>query len=221
MAKLIIAIIGVVGCCTLIAASALILMVPRNKDVAHTTNLHYDQLVTTIHASLVHWDLDEIVAESDAVIIGTVSQDFGSNPVPFHLGKEDDIVYVLKDYAVTVEEYLHPAGGATGTISLTTMGGDTMYKGKQVAYRPPDDPALNKGEKILVFLRHIPEEAYDGFGHPLPEGFTNKDHYGVLVSQDYGKFVVADDGTATDPRSNKRLNVQDVRDAIAEAHSAD
>ena len=172
-------------------------------------------VLTVSHASMPDWDLDEMVERSDAVVVGTISRELASKGVPS--GPPDDLdslVLIFTDYELEVQRYLYPPLASPRTIAIMGVGGETEHKGTLVSFGLDQEPQFEVGERVLLFLWHLPADAYDIEGYSIPVGFTRDSYYDVLASRDYGKFVLAADNIGKDDQSGKSLAISDVEAVI-------
>lgn len=113
---------------------------------------------TIISALMIKLTPEEIVNQSDGIIIGTV-KDLQTAKVPssFRSGKED----IVTNAVISVEKYLfNPKNLPLPDITVQTVGGTI---GKE-SMTMEDSPVFEKGQRVIVFLRQEKDNTLTVFG---------------------------------------------------------
>jgi hypothetical protein len=159
-----------------------------------------------VYESLPNWSLDEMVAHSDAVVVGTVVRKMGTKRSPN--GYSADYDYVFKDYELAVEQSVFPSGLPQRIAILTEAGIASNDSNLQVS-RAVKGPEFEAGERVMVFLERVRSEVLNETGHSIPEGFTQETYYRVIVSAGYGKLSPTR-GVWKDSRSRQEVTISEV-----------
>lgn len=135
--------------------------------------------IVTYHGALVEMDVSDLWREADVVLIGDVLN------ITTHQGDRGTI---YRRVLVEVERY-HKNPLNTSQVDIHVLGGVIG----NISCWVEDQPELEVGETVLVFLAHHPEE------HPLykAEGYD-------VVGELQGKFTVAE-GVAKNARVTLKL----------------
>ncbi len=128
------------------------------------------------------------------------------------------IYYDYKDYKLTVEEALYPAGDLP--VEIAVLVPDGISAPNATALRPDDFPSFVEQEKMLLFLENLEGPKFgEGVARPVPKGFTEKTYYRAIVGAFYGKL--SQDGDKwEDSRSGKTATLDQIRAAL-EQHKSD
>ena len=162
------------------------------------------------------WDVEEMVKQSDAVVIGVVSEGLGAKLVP---GGNDDpprYHYEFRDFAFAVEEVLYAERGELpGRIAIMTEAGITTARADTKVFGGNDIPDFQAGERVLVFLDSLDDPVYavEGVGRPVPEGFAESSYFQVVIGARYSKLS-PDDGQWKDSISKEALSREEIVAAI-------
>ncbi len=164
------------------------------------------------------WDVEEMVKQSDAVVIGVVSEGLGTKLAP---GGNDDpprFHYKFRDFAFTVEEVLYAERGELpDRIAIMTEAGITTTSADITVFGGNDIPDFRVGERALVFLDNLDDPVYtaEGVGRPAPEGFTESSYFQVVIGARYSKLS-PDDGQWRDSVSKEPLSRDELVAAIVQ-----
>ncbi len=164
--------------------------------------------------SMPNWDLDEMVQRSRAVVIGAFIRELGTKEIP--LGEDDGetLFSVVVDYEFQVDEALLPRGaGFPKRIAVSTNAAKRL--GPDIRLVSDSVPKYAIGERVLLFLERLPDDAYARIPQiVVPEGFTRDTYLNHLVSAKYGKLVQYGDEWY-DSRTGASLSPAQIESAIA------
>jgi hypothetical protein len=146
--------------------------------------------VTPIGASMIKLSMDDLVRQSDAILIGTVLELLPS--------KGDIVSHTYTDAVIRPERYLY-GGSGTQSIAVRTLGGTNGG----VTLWIEDQPKFTIGEENLLFLRHI-----DPFA---PQGIDPQNYYEVAGAVQ-GKWEHKD-GVATSI-SGEKISISALEEII-------
>lgn len=161
--KMIIAGVGV------LALTLLAVFVVKSSDTpTRDTN---ESQITYVHNSIAEMTKDELMKESDVVVVGQV-KNIESVKVPseFRKGKSD----IFRNVTVAVEEYLvSPKNNASAEITVQVLGGKVGNEEMIVADANP----YTIGQRVLFFLK-------------------KKGHHFVLAADPHGRYMIQDGNVA-------------------------
>jgi hypothetical protein len=146
--------------------------------------------VAPINASMIKLSLEDLVRQSDAILIGTVIEILPS--------KGDIVSHTYTDAVIRPERYLY-GGSGTQNIAVRTLGGTIGG----VTLWMEDQPKFTIGEENLLFLRHI-----DPFA---PQGIDPQNYYEVAGAVQ-GKWDYKD-GVATSI-SGEKISIDALEETI-------
>ncbi|MFA5247730.1 MAG: hypothetical protein WC415_00580 [Patescibacteria group bacterium] len=149
---------------------------------------------TRISSILVKLSPEEITKQSDVVIVGTV-KDLKTLKTKSNFWSKDD-EDIVTNANVEVEKYLFNPKNLSGLeIIVQTIGGtignETMFA--------EDEPKLEKGQRVIVFLRQAKNGAYIVFGGPQGAYTINGNNVAVgekeqnVFSDVFGKQMALDE----------------------------
>ncbi len=170
--------------------------------------------VITVHGHLPNLSLKEMVAESDAVVIGTLDEELGTKLK--HGGNEPrpKFYYQYKDFRLAVEDALYPKDTFPAEIAVLVETGIVSARENQSVRNDNSAPIYTRGEKVLLFLENLKDPKFDtGPGRPVPRGYTPDNYYLGIVTASYGKMEPAD-GKWRDSRSGKSFTRGEAEQAI-------
>ena len=157
-----------------------------------------------------------MVKQSDAVVIGVVSEDLGAKLVPGGNNDPPRYHYEFRDFAFTVEEVLYAERGELpDRIAIMTAAGITTTSSDITVFGGNDIPDFQAGERVLVFLDSLDDPVYsaEGVGRPVPKGITESSYFQVVIGARYSKLSL-DDGQWKDSVSNEPLRRDELVAAI-------
>ena len=167
------------------------------------------------------WDVDEMIGQSDAIVVGVVSETLATKQEAGGLESPPQFYYEFKDFALDVEEVLYPEmHDLPSRIAFLAEIGISA-PGDTVAVMGSDElPQFNIGERVLLFLDSLEDPVYaDGVGRPVPAGFKASDYFQVVISSKYAKLEI-EDGKWTDGRSREAFTADRLKEAIADSDEA-
>ena len=162
------------------------------------------------------WDLEDMVKQSDAVVIGVVSDGLGTKLEPGGNNDPPLYHYEFEDFAFTVEEVLYPENGELpDRIAIMTEVGITTASTDLTVSGGNDIPEFQIGERVLVFLDSLDDPVYaaEGVGRPVPKGFTESSYFQVVIGARYSKLS-PNEGKWKDAVSKKVLERDELVAAI-------
>jgi hypothetical protein len=166
-----------------------------------------------ISGLLPNWDVDGMVQRADAVIIGAITKELGTKEIPGSL-ETVQFAYVFNDYEVAVERFLYPSEISSQQIAILTQAGPASKDSSVQVVVGEEKPEFKAGERILLFLESLQDPKFENTpGRPVPEGFTERNYYQVILSARYGKLVPAD-GKWRDSRTGIEVTVPEVEQAV-------
>ena len=145
-----------------------------------------------IDGEMLSWGWDRMFRESDAIITGRVAQKLGSKPDLPLWDPDEEPKAVVADYRIDVGRFRYPFTASDHAIAVTVREPNPEYgdgQGLVVFFHSAD---LAIGQRVLLFLRHIPpdrkaEQAGElSMGYPVPHGFSYRNHYSILGVWRYG-----------------------------------
>ena len=139
---------------------------------------------------LPEWDTTEMVEQSDAIAIGTLSEKLDTKADSQGGGNPTKYYYEFTNYKFSVEEALYPANLPDSIAILAETGVVPAIEGYAVI--PPEGiPTYKVDEPVLLFLKNLTDEDKygDGASQPVPDGFTVSDYYLTIVGGKFGKLV--------------------------------
>ena len=162
------------------------------------------------------WNLEEMVARSDAIVIGMVSRELGSKefPEPAGRGGEPRYAWRFLDYELEVETVLKPRSLQSEVVALM-IGAGIVPAREGIEVAGLEDPELAVGERILVFLESVQDEPFTGVPHVVPSGFDRERYYRVILSSNYSKLV-PDGDLWRDVRSSSAVSSRDIQQAVVQ-----
>ena len=162
------------------------------------------------------WNLEEMAARSDAIVIGMVSRELGSKefPEPVGGGEEPRYAWRFLDYELEVETVLKPRSLQSDVLALM-IGAGIVPTREGIEVAGLEDPELAVGERILVFLERIPDEESPGIPIVVPSGFDRERYYLVILSSNYSKLV-PDGDLWRDVRSQGVVSLRDIEEAVVQ-----
>jgi hypothetical protein len=170
--------------------------------------------VVQVFGLLPNWDVDGIVRESNAIVIGTITREIGTKEIPRSLHTVES-VYVFEDYEVAVERLIYPSDAHPQEIAILTQAGVATKDDSVKVVVGEEKPNFSIGERVLLFLESLQgAEFQDSPGRPVPEGFTEQTYYQVLMSARYGKLSPAGENWK-DSRSDNEITVSEIEQAVA------
>jgi len=128
--------------------------------------------------SIVKFTLDDLIKNSDAVVVGTVTEILPAKKDETAFG----ITLIYTDVVIQPERYLYGKSQAD-RIAVRVNGGrigDTVMIAE-------DEAEFTVGEECVVFLTH------PTYAHAAADGFTEEDYY--IVYAGFGGKYAIDDGT--------------------------
>ena len=163
------------------------------------------------------WNLEEMVARSDAIVIGMVSRELGSKefPEPAGRGEESRFAWRFLDYELEVETVLKPRSLQSDVLALMIGAGIVPAREGIDVTSNFEEAELAVGERILVFLEKIPDEESPGVPIVVPSGFDRERYYLVILSSNYSKLVPEGD-LWRDVRSSKVVSSQDIQQKVVQ-----
>lgn len=172
------------------------------------------------------WDLNEMVRRSDAVVIGTLTEDLGIKTRSGVAGGGESPKYndQFRDYKLTLETVFYPSSGLPANLAvLTGPKRVAVSTTTQVVDHNEKKPEFELNERVLLFLQSLDQVVYEeGPGSTTPAGFAKSGYYRTITSRDYGKLVEAEiDGSWMDTRSFKTITEKQVREAVTVKASAE
>ncbi len=175
-----------------------------------------DRIVVEVLGLLPSWNLEEMVARSDAIVIGRVSRELGSKefPEPFGRGGEPRYAWRFLDYELEVETVLKPLSLQSEVVALM-IGAGIVPAREGIEVAGLEDPELAVGERILVFLESVQDEPFTGVPHVVPSGFDRERYYRVILSSNYSKLV-PDGDLWRDVRSQGVVSLRDIEEAVVQ-----
>ena len=162
------------------------------------------------------WNLEEMVARSDAIVIGRVSRELGSKEFPEPVGGGEEPRYAWKylDYELEIETVLKPRSLQSDVLALM-IGAGIVPAREGIEVAGLEHPELAVGERILVFLESVKDEAFTGVPHVVPSGFDRERYYLVILSSNYSKLV-PDGDLWRDVRSQGVVSLRDIEEAVVQ-----
>ena len=162
------------------------------------------------------WNLEEMVARSDAIVIGMVSRELGSKefPEPAGRGGEPRYAWRFLDYELEVETVLKPRSLQSEVVALM-IGAGIVPAREGIEVAGLEDPELAVGERILVFLESVQDEPFTGVPHVVPSGFDRERYYRVILSSNYSKLV-PDGDLWRDVRSSSAVSSRDIQQKVVQ-----
>ena len=180
-------------------------------QTAATTVLE-GETVMRIFGTRPAWDVEDMVKQSDAVVIAMLSRDLGSKQQP-GIGDPPTFNYKYKDYELTVEEVIYSRENLPKQIAVLVEDGLSAVDGSTVVGMD-DIPALQVDERMLLFLESLEGPKFsEGVGRPVPKGFTEKTYFQVIIGSQFAKLLPEGDKWK-DTHSNQTFTVAQLRDAI-------
>ena len=163
------------------------------------------------------WNLEEMAARSDAIVIGMVSRELGSKefPEPAGRGGEPRYAWRFLDYELEVETVLKPRSLQSDVLALMIGAGIVPTREGIDVYSNFEDPELAVGERVLVFLESVQDEPFTGVPHVVPSGFDRERYYRVILSSNYSKLV-PDGDLWRDVRSSSVVSSRDIQQAVVQ-----
>ena len=163
------------------------------------------------------WNLEEMVARSDAIVIGMVSRELGSKefPEPAGRGGEPRYAWRFLDYELEVETVLKPRSLQSDVLALMIEAGIVPAREGIDVSSNFEEPELAVGERILVFLEKIPDEESPGVPIVVPSGFDRERYYLVILSSNYSKLV-PDGDLWRDVRSSSAVSSRDIQQKVVQ-----
>jgi len=148
---------------------------------------------TIVSALLIKLTPEEIVNQSDGIIIGTV-KDLQTAKVPsnFRSEKKD----IVTNAVISVEKYLfNPKNLSLSDVTVQTVGGTIGNESMTME----DSPVFEKGQRVVVFLRQENNNTFTVFGGPQGKYTINNDNvaYGTQEQETFngvfGKQMTLDE----------------------------
>ena len=163
------------------------------------------------------WDAKEMIGQSDAIVVGVVSEALATKQEAGGLEDPPRFYYEFKDFALTVEEVLYPEKNELPARIAILAETGIASADAGVAVAPTNDlPQFNIGERVLVFLDSLEDPEYaDGVGRPVPKGYAASDYFQVVISAKYGKLTL-EDGEWKDDRSKEGFTAARLKKIIEE-----
>ena len=164
------------------------------------------------------WDVEEMIDQSDAVVVGVVSETLATKQDPGGLDDPPRFYYEFKDFALAVEEVLYPVKhDLPARIAILAETGISSADDTVMVVGTDDIPEFNIGERVLLFLDSLEDPDYaDGVGRPVPEGFEASSYFQVVISSKYAKLKL-EDGKWKDGRSRSEFTADRLKKAIADS----
>ena len=132
-----------------------------------------------------------MVAHSDTAMIGTVTRliDEERVPSPAPPGEESKYVDVIKNYEVRAEQFIFPEAQQPKKVVIRAMAGiGSTDTGMELSVEDDPPQEFHVGERVLLFLEVLPNQAYAQPGIQLPAGIERNDYNVVVTSTRYGKL---------------------------------
>ncbi len=168
---LLLALVGVLGCSA--AQSA----VPATGD-----QISEDYMVM-VDGLLPPWDLDDMVKQADAIVMGTLKAELGTKEAPGGVSDPPKFNYEFTDYRLEVSKALHPKDALADFIAVMAETGAVPVGDNVHVLSDADVPECEVGDEVILFLRSLADEDNydDDIGRPVPDGFDNDDYFIVMV----------------------------------------
>ena len=194
----------------------LLLCFPGCSGAGASEDPSEDRIVVEVVGLLPSWNLEEMVARSDAIVIGRVSRELGSKEFPEPVGGGEEPRYAWKylDYELEIETVLKPRTLQSDVLALM-IGAGIVPAREGIEVAGLEDPELAVGERILVFLGRIPDEESPGVPIVVPSGFDRERYYLVILSSNYSKLV-SDGDLWRDVRSRSVVSLRDIEKAVVQ-----
>ena len=194
----------------------LLLCFPGCSGAGASEDPSEDRIVVEVVGLLPSWNLEEMVARSDAIVIGRVSRELGSKEFPEPVGGGEEPRYAWKnlDYELEIETVLKPRTLQSDVLALM-IGAGIVPAREGIEVAGLEDPELAVGERILVFLERIPDEESPGVPIVVPSGFDRERYYLVILSSNYSKLV-PDGDLWRDVRSRSVVSLRDIEKAVVQ-----
>ncbi len=199
----------------LLMGICLLLFFPGCSGAGASEDPGEDRIVVEVSGLTPSWNLDQMVAQSDAIVIGRVSRELGSKEFPELLGggEESRFAWSFLDYELEVETVLKPQSLQSDVVALMIGAGIVPAREGIEVTSNFEEPELAVGERILVFLEKIPDEESPGVPIVVPSGFDRERYYLVILSSNYSKLVPEGD-LWRDVRSSKVVSSQDIQQKV-------
>ena len=196
----------------LLMGLCLLLFFPGCSGAGASEDPGEDRIVVEVLGLNPSWNLEEMVARSDAIVIGMVSRQLGSKEFPELLGggEESRFAWRFLDYELEVETVLKPRSLQSDVLALM-IGAGIVPAREGIEVAGLEDPELAVGERILVFLERIPDEESPG----VPIGFDRERYYRVILSSNYSKLV-PDGDLWRDVRSSSAVSSRDIQQKVVQ-----
>ena len=158
------------------------------------------------------WDVEDMLKQSDAVVIGTVSRDLGAKQQP-GTGEPPKLYYKYKDYEFMVEEVLNSKASLPERIAILIEDGATAANGAKVVGLE-DIPTIQNNERMLLFLESLEGPKFtEGVGRPVPKGFTESTYFQLIIGSQFAKMLPEGDKWE-DVRTGEAFTIMQLKDAI-------
>jgi len=195
--------IFLVGTLSLLTLNGLSLSDSSNDGI-QLSNDSNEPVTFSVSGALVALNNEELISNSDTIIIGTVKEilpskygDRFSKDTDFG---PDHVIYT--DIIISVDEYLkNPLSSNEVRVRVAggTIGNDTLIMEEEASFKT--------GEKVLLYLTNDTSHATKNIG---PEHF-------VVTGCLQGKYTLTDDGKAI--RSDKNTTLDELLSTISEAEN--
>ncbi len=184
--------IFLVGTLSLLTLNGLALSNSSNDSI-QLSNDSNEPVTISVSGSLVELNHEELISNSDTIVIGTVKEilpskygDRFSKDTDFG---PDHVIYT--DIIISVDEYLkNPL--SSNEVRVRVAGGTIGSDNMSTDY----EPSFKAGEKVLLYLAKDTSHATQDIG---PEHF-------VVTGCLQGKYTLTDDGKAIRPDENTTLD---------------
>ena len=165
-----------------------------------------------------NWDVEDMVKQSDAIVVGAISRELGSKQEP-GFGDTTRFYYDYKDYELTIQEVLHSSTDLPEQIAILAEVGVSTDEGSAILGLERI-PSFQPDERILVFLRSLEGPKFsEGVGRPVPNGFKEETYFQVIVGGKFGKLL-PEDGKWKDASTQQAFSPDLLKNAI-DIHNAD
>ena len=166
-----------------------------------------------VGGQLPNWDVSDMVENSDAVVIGTISRTLGEkqeqdsfDPPSFY--------YTFTDYELAVEQVLYSKADLPDRIAILIETGYAPIDDKMAIAGLDDIPAFEVNERILVFLYSLEDPEFSpGVARPVPDGFAASNYFQVLIAGQYAKLL-PDGSNWKDSRHERTFTTPQLTNAI-------
>ncbi len=195
--------IFLVGTLSLLTLDGLALSNSSNDSIL-LSNDSNEPVTISVSGSLVALNHEELISNSDTIVIGTVKEilpskygDRFSKDTDFG---PDHVIYT--DIIISVDEYLkNPLSSNEVRVRVAggTIGNDTLIMEEEASFKT--------GEKVLLYLTKDTSHATQDIG---PEHF-------VVTGCLQGKYTLTDDGKAIRPDEN--MTLEELLNTISQADS--